>query len=316
MLALPAFTDAEILKARPDRPDYDPWQPSAFLIEREVSRHGSLDEVAALFLTNRECPFRCTMCDLWKYTLSESVPPGAIPAQIDFALARLPPAQHVKLYNAGNFFDPRAIPVVDLAAIANRVRGFETVIVENHPRLTDDRCLSFRDQLGTHLEVAVGLETVHPELLAWLNKRMTVDDFDRAARFLRDHDMGLRVFLLLGLPGLDRRSALAWTQKSLVHAFDRGATCCSIIALRSGNGTLDALERAGEFVRPRLRDLEQALEQGLALERGRVFADLWGLESVVDCTECSAAVRDRLEIMNRTQSIPGAIACSACQSIG
>ena len=30
---------------------------------------GGCVDVATLFLTNRECPFRCLMCDLWKNTL-------------------------------------------------------------------------------------------------------------------------------------------------------------------------------------------------------------------------------------------------------
>ena len=48
--------------------------------------------------------------------------------------------------------------------------------------------------------VTAGLETVHPEALARLNKRMTVDDFRRAAERLQEYSAALRVFVLLGLP--------------------------------------------------------------------------------------------------------------------
>ena len=78
-------------------------------------------DVATLFLTNRECPYRCLMCDLWKNTLTETVPIGAIPAQIDYALGQLPPARQIKLYNSGSFFDPHAIPPQDHPAIAAQV---------------------------------------------------------------------------------------------------------------------------------------------------------------------------------------------------
>src|SRR5437016_13099926 len=64
----------------------DPWRPSAFMVEPERSEAGELVDVATLFLTNRECPYRCLMCDLWKNTLDERVPVGAIPAQIRYAL--------------------------------------------------------------------------------------------------------------------------------------------------------------------------------------------------------------------------------------
>ncbi|MGV2337032.1 MAG UNVERIFIED_CONTAM: hypothetical protein LVR18_24070 [Planctomycetaceae bacterium] len=87
--------------------------------------------------------------------------PCAIPAQLDLALSQLPPALHVKLYNSSNFFDRNAIPREDWPAIAQRVRGFETVIVENHPRLVSDRCGEFQQLCETQLEVALGLETSH-----------------------------------------------------------------------------------------------------------------------------------------------------------
>ena len=43
--------------------------------------------------------------------------------------------------------------------------------------------------LRGQLEVALGLETVHPEVLARLNKQMTLDDFARAVRHFGDGDV-------------------------------------------------------------------------------------------------------------------------------
>ena len=84
----------------------EPSRPYAFLVEPERTRAGTIEDTAVIFLTNRECPFRCLMCDLWKNTTDERVPDGAIADQVEHALAHLPPACHVKLYNAGNFFGP------------------------------------------------------------------------------------------------------------------------------------------------------------------------------------------------------------------
>src|SRR5258708_40256621 len=81
--------DQWILAQRPARNPVDPGRPSAFFIEEERAESGETASSATIFLTNRECPWRCLMCDLWKHTLTDSVPPGAIPAQIDFALLRL-----------------------------------------------------------------------------------------------------------------------------------------------------------------------------------------------------------------------------------
>ena len=119
------------------------------------------------------------MCDLWVNTLDETVPRGAIATQIRAALAGLPPARQIKLYNAGSFFDPAAIPPDDDEEIAEAVRGFERVIVESHPAFLAgayrERCLRFRDLIPGQLEVAIGLETAHPDVLARLNKKMTLE---------------------------------------------------------------------------------------------------------------------------------------------
>ena len=66
------------------------------------------------------------MCDLWKNTTDTSVDEGDIPTQIKYALDQLPKADHVKLYNSGNFFDRKAIPENDYAEIAQLLSGFKT----------------------------------------------------------------------------------------------------------------------------------------------------------------------------------------------
>src|SRR5439155_19149520 len=155
--------DDWIVAHRPPRNRVSPDRPYAWLVEPEPSAEGGVVDVATLFLTNRECPFRCLMCDLWKNTLQAPVAPGQIPEQIRWGLARLPPARHLKLYNSGSFFDPLAIPPGDYAEIARLAAPFERVIVECHPRLVGRRCRDFRRLLAGELEVALGLETVHPE---------------------------------------------------------------------------------------------------------------------------------------------------------
>jgi radical SAM enzyme (TIGR01210 family) len=264
-----------------------------------------------VFLTNRECPFRCVMCDLWINTLDRPVPRGAIPAQIRAALAHVPASAQIKLYNAGSFFDPRAIPPADDEAIAETAAGFDRVIVEAHPAFLagrhGERCLRFRDRLRGRLEVAVGLETAHPGVLARLNKRMTLDSFSQAARFLRDHDIDLRVFVLLNPPFLPADEGVEWACRSLDMAAARGAVACSIIPTRDGNGAIEALR--GQYSRPTLSALETAVEYGLSLDRMRVFADLWEIERFFDCA-CSPARARRLGAMNRTQLIGDRVRCA------
>ena len=137
MLSLPTFTDAEILAARPARNQVDPSRPYGAILEPERARSGHVENVATLLLTNRECSFRCLMCDLWKNTTPESVPVGAVASQVRSGLSQLgvDPADpagsgvpHIKLYNSGNFFDRQAISLDDRQQIAGCWQAIQVAI--------------------------------------------------------------------------------------------------------------------------------------------------------------------------------------------
>ena len=380
-----------IREARGARSVVDPTRPAAFFCEPEASAQGTVEQVATLFLVNRECPFTCIYCDLWKQTTVTAVTVAEILGQIDLALAALPAARHIKLYNAGNFFDRQAIPVEAWPGIAQRVCGFETVIVENHPQLLGEGCLRFRDllheawahgpvilsaqaarvrsggpskkwsqhqrrrhelvqqesatgsaerdgkpfpryfqqnsalersQASTEaasqltsetpevhlpvatparekledkdaiaspegsawpaqppaLEVAMGLETIHPEVWPRLNKQMTPEDFRRGVEFLRKEEIEARAFVLLQPPYMPAGEAVDWALRSVEFAFDAGVRVVTVIPTRGGNGWLEQLTARGEFFPPTLAQLGEVLRRGLALRRGRVFVDLWDAE--------------------------------------
>jgi len=302
--------DRFVLQHRGPKHLVQPDRAYAAIWEQEPDATGAPAPTAVVFLTNRECPFRCVMCDLWTNTLDASVERGQIPSQIRTALATLPSARHVKLYNAGSFFDPQAIPPEDDEAIAEIVAPFDRVIVEAHPAFLagayGDRCVRFRDRIRGRLEVAIGLETANEAVLARLNKRMTLDSFRRAAEFLRRHDIALRVFILLAPPFMRRDEDVEWACRSIDEAVACGATACSIIPTRAGNGTIETLGDA--FHQPHLAALEKVIEYGLSLPDVRIFADLWDVERFFDCW-CSPQRAERLKTMNREQRVPERVIC-------
>jgi archaeosine synthase beta-subunit len=308
----PAERSRWISALRGPRNSVSAAEPYAFLAEQERSESGEVVPVATVFLTNRECPWRCLMCDLWKNTLTETVPAGAISKQIDHALARLAPAKQIKLYNSGSFFDPLAIPLADHPDIAQRISAFERVIVECHPALIGESAVRFRDMLEGKLEVAMGLETVHPEILPRLNKRMTLEQFARAADLLRQNQIALRVFVLVKPPFLPESEAAEWALRSADFAFDCGASAVSLIPTRSGNGAMEALAAHGEFSPPSLATFEDAVDRVLVKSRGRVFADTWDLERFSNCPACFPERRARLERLNLSQTPEPAIKCAHC----
>jgi archaeosine synthase beta-subunit len=315
-----------ILDRRGSRLLHDPWRYQGLIVEDEAAADGPRARVATVFLTGRECPWRCAMCDLWLHTTVADTPAGAIPAQLAAArkaLAREPDAvTRMKLYNAGSFFDPRAVPESDYDEIAAQLAGLTHIIVESHPALVGPRvgrllkALEHRHgkESAAQLEVAMGLETAHPVALERLHKRMTVDDFRLAAERLQQRGVLLRVFLLISPPFVPREEQDAWLLRSIDVAFSCAATAVSLIPTRAGNGTLEALAGEGRFRPPRLADVERSIEAayGNLRRRGRIFVDLWELERFANCTHCFDARRGRLHAMNLEQRLLPAIRCPHC----
>ena len=293
-----------------------PRRPSHWLREWEPDPAGGQASILTIFLTNRECPWRCLMCDLWRHTLETTVPPGAIPEQVEAAFAadrasHPDRARWLKLYNAGSFFDPQAIPRKDLPELALKARSFERLVVECHPSLVREKAtLPFRDQLGsgTRLELAIGLETAHPGVLERLNKGIDLESFRRSAEWIRSHGMDLRVFVLVKPPFLGETEALEWARRSIDFAFDCGADTVSLIPTRKGNGALEWLEARGQFSPPQPETLEAALAHGLRLRRGRVFADTWDLDRREADPIRRESLRARIEESNRTQRAMDSVA--------
>ena len=301
--------DQWILSSRGLKNSVDPAKPYLYFQEKEFNASGKAELVNTIFLTNAECPFKCLMCDLWKNTTNSSVALGDIPKQIEWAISQLGPAKNVKLYNSGNFFDRKAIPVEDYKEIARILDGYENVIVESHPKLIGDLCLQFNELLSGHLQVAIGLETVNPELLPLLNKRMELQDFRQAVRFLSKNGIGSRAFILLRPPFLTEAEGVEWAKKSIEFAFDTGVDCCAIIPTRAGNGAIDQLQNDGYFSPPDIVSLEDVLEYGIGLQSGIVFADLWDIHKFSNCEKCLEARTDRINNMNLSQQIIDKVEC-------
>jgi hypothetical protein len=322
----PSARDRFVLDRRPARPAHDPWRHQGLLFEDERGAEGRAVRTVAVFLTGRECPWRCVMCDLWRHTTEADTPRGAIAVQIasaadEIARRGAPRPSTVKLYNAGSFFDPRAVPEDDYDGIAGRLGGFDEVIVECHPALVGERVDRFLAALARgagdggrapRLEVAMGLETAHPRALERLHKRMTLDRFVRASSALAGRGVSVRAFLLVHPPFVDRAEQDEWLTRSVDFAFSGGARVVSLVPTRDGNGALDGLAAMGLFARPRLADLERAMGLALRGARGRVFADLWDLDRLSDCAACFEPRRERLRRANLEQRLGLAVSCRHC----
>lgn len=303
-----------IRSARPAKPTRDAHQPLGH--RWELERGVVTDERRALtvFLAGAECPFTCLFCDLWRYTLESETPAGALPHQLASALKAAGPLGQeaaIKLYNASNFFDRRAVPASDMPTIAEQCAPFARVTVESHPKLLGDVCEDFAARLSGRLEIAMGLETVHPTVFPRLKDGMAIEDFDAAVSWARARDIGVRAFVLVGLPWVSEGKFASWAARSAAHAIEAGADRVSLIPLRSDSGSLATLTRRGELVPVTLAHLEQALEAALRAVAGAglVEADLWDAARFATCTDCSDRRIARLESMNLGQRTLEPIEC-------
>lgn len=311
--------DRRIRALRPARPQVDTSQPFDLLYEDERLADGSTASTMTIFLVGRECPFTCVFCDLWRMTTVEPTPPGAISQQIAMALdATIPnvrPPTQIKLYNASNFFDEQAVPSADdpeIVVMLNR-RRFKQVVVECHPRLFSPRTVRFGDALDGRLQIATGLETIHPDALPRLNKKASLADFDRLAAATRDWNMGLRAFVLIGAPFVPLAESLTWAVRSAIYAFDQGAEHVTLIPIRRSAGEMERLESEGAFRQPTLGEIEEVFDRCLELlTPGTINVDLWDLENFSRCSACFVARRERLEQMNLDAQRRPAVSCREC----
>ncbi len=246
----------------------DETKANGFFSEEELTRNGIVEKHNVILTTNKECSFKCVMCDLWQNTLDERVENGTIAKQVHGALDQLPPAKHLKLYNAGSFFDRQSIPKRDTFEIADMISEYETLIVEAHPKLIGTPCFEFAEHLQPQLEVAMGLETVDPSVLPRLNKNMTLDDFERATTKLLEHEIYVRAFILLRTPWQTEEEGIHFAKESIDFAQSIGVECCTVIPTRPNEGMTD-------FEPPLQESLVKVVSYGQSKNNGRVFGDSW-----------------------------------------
>ena len=294
----------------------DPWKAHGTVFEEERAPNGAVERVGTVFLAGAECPFTCSFCDLWRWTLEGPTPPGALPIQLGRALEAFrgedPLPERLKLYNASNFFDRRAVPAEDVPRIAELAQPFRAVTVESHASMVGPEAVEFAALVSGTLEVAIGLETIHPGAMSHLNKRLDLARFDRAAAFLAERHIDLRVFVLLGAPYVPPAEALEWTVRTVEYAASRGAGRIAVIPVRGGNGELERLQGLDAFAPPTLAQLEQALDHCLPMRTAAVTVDLWDVARLPSCDACRSGRIARLARMNVTGRTEPPISCTAC----
>jgi archaeosine synthase beta-subunit len=331
----PPYSQARIRALRPPKSPRDPRAHQGALVEPEPDGLGGLVLTATYFLTGSECRFTCSMCDLWQYTIDGSTPQGSLPHQVRSLHTQLGSStssiRWLKLYNAANFFDVANVPADDLDSLADLCNPYDRIVVENHAALFQspkirERVLRFAARLRGKLEVAMGLESIDPAAMRWLNKSQSLTQFERACAFLQSHGITTRAFVLLQPPGTHSDTSVDWCIASCRAAYAWGVRSCSVIPTRPGPGLLQNLQSQGLWSPPTVGQLECVMDAVLReiqatplgdsqhpMESKTLVSDLWDWERVLGaCATCRVHRHNRLIHINQLQRPLPRWQCTAC----
>ena len=159
----------------------------------------------------------------------------------------------------------------------------------------------------------MGLETIHPEALPRLDKRMRLADFDQAATRLLVAGIRVRAFVQVSAPFIPESEAVDWAVRSAEYAVNLGATHVSLIPTRGGNGALELLAAQGDFRPTSLTQLEDALDRTTVLGLDAVVTvDLWDQDRLAAPHCCRAARLARLTRINLSGQGERPVTCGQC----
>jgi archaeosine synthase beta-subunit len=269
-----------------------------------------------LILRTRGCYWAdlkgCSMCGYAKDTLGRSATPAELTEQLERALARYRDEPYVKLYTSGSFLDDRE---VDPASRETIVRAFagraRRLLFETLPEFaTEEHVAPLREAFPGELEVALGLETTDPTILArFVHKSAAPSEYLDAADRLRRLGARAKAYLLLKPPYLTEGEAVDDVVRS-VEAAAPHFDALSINPVHIQNGTVvEWLYHRRRYRPPWLWSLVSALQRGAAVRgtsRLVSFPTAGGLpRGPHNCGRCDAEVLRAIEAASLDQAFSG-----------
>jgi archaeosine synthase beta-subunit len=281
------------------------WSEAEALGEERVSAF-------VLILRTRGCYWAdakgCSMCGYARDTLGRSATPGELAHQLSRALARYRGEPYVKIYTSGSFLDDREVDPASRAAIVRAFSGrARRLLVESLPEFATDTALSpLRSEFGGQLEVALGLESTDPVVLArFVHKNAPPSAYLEAADRVRALGIRAKAYLLLKPPYLTESEAIDDVVRSVGEAAWRfDALSVNPVHIQGGT-VVEWLFRRGRYRPPWLWSVVEALRLGATQRRSArlvSFPTAGGLpRGPHNCGSCDARVLAAIEEASLSQ---------------
>ena len=272
------------------------------------------ERVAAfvLILRTRGCYWAdakgCSMCGYARDTLGRSATPAELGSQLARALARYRGEPYVKIYTSGSFLDDREVDPASREAIVRAFSGrARRLLLETLPEFATDGALSpLRSAFGGELEVALGLESTDPVVLArFVHKNAPPSAYLEAADRLRGLGLRAKAYLLLKPPYLTEQESIADVLRSIEEASARFDTLSVNPVHIQGGTVVEWLFRRGRYRPPWLWSVVETLRLG-AERKGSArlvsFPTAGGLpRGPHNCGTCDARVLAAIEEASLSQ---------------
>ncbi|TET89144.1 MAG: TIGR01210 family radical SAM protein [Methanomassiliicoccales archaeon] len=203
----------------------------------------------------------CTMCGYFN-DCNPNVKGKDLVSQMKKALERPQGQKILKIFTSGSFLDEIEVPAdVRREILSMASERFEQVVFETRPEYVNDEtlgdCLSHFEKV----QVALGLESTNNLLLTnSINKGFLFEDYQKAARTVKESGAALKTYLLIKPPFLTENEAIA----DSVNSAKRIQKITDVVSFNPVNvqkGTLvERLWRRGEYRPPWLWSVVKVLD--------------------------------------------------------
>ncbi len=202
------------------------------------------------------------MCG-YVYDAAREIGQEEVVGEFKKAFGKIGDIEYLKIFTSGSFLDPQELSAGARQEILSHVpESLRRVQIESRPEFIKEKALlDIKNMLSAELEIGIGLETANDRIRAAINKGFSFDDFKKAVKLCKKHDVKVKAYLLLKAPFLTEREALLDVRDSIVKARKAGADRVSVNPLNVQRGTLvERLWQRGEYRPPWLWTVVEVLK--------------------------------------------------------